>query len=93
MNNDKLQIVANSIKSVLEYNPCGGNLHVIISDGNMTDDSFEFCKSLGLSDLEKDCWDKLYALPLQDRIFTYAKLNDSFYDVCYKLAELLEGGV
>jgi hypothetical protein len=50
--NDKTRALANAIDDVYECNGAGGNLHVVVDDFNIEDDTVESCRG----DIESNRW-------------------------------------
>ncbi len=58
---------AKLIEAVRSECPAGGELHIVIDDWNLEDDSLAFCKQYIKTDAERACHDALAKMSLDER--------------------------
>lgn len=75
--NNDLESAINSVRSVLDIVPLGGYCYIVVEDLNVDDDSIDFCLwnleldtswSTDEKDIQRECLQKLLALPEASRI-------------------------
>jgi hypothetical protein len=80
---------AKLIEEVFEWSSGGGNLHIVIDDWNLDDDSLDFCDTEIRTDdpscdekleAERKCLDALRKMTLEERASTLA-IHDEFIKV------------
>lgn len=58
---------AELVKRVYDVNFMGGNLHAVIDDWNVEDESLGWCREYDLLDVEKACLNAMEALSVDER--------------------------
>lgn len=78
MNNPTIDSVLKKAREFYEYYPTGGNLHIVLDDGNIEEDHVRWCvdlanneKDLAAADLGMD----LLCLTANDRHTVYCRLH------------------
>lgn len=69
--------IQNLIDAIYDQHPCGGPLHIVLDDGNLDDDSInwclnntiENCDDIVLKIISKTCAELLLQLPEEERIW------------------------